>query len=94
MSEQSAASRDLEGGRKNRASAEDDHRGERSKETRHKTPRRSAATLPPPRRALAEDYTPPYNLYRISISYNTRKYNTENAYYIRGGVGGKVYVTS
>ncbi len=64
-----------------------EERGEKRRETQDPT-RRSAATLPPPRRALEEDYTPPYKLYRISRSYNTRKYNTENAYYIRGGVGG------
>jgi hypothetical protein len=38
MSEQSAASRNLESGRKNRASTADDARGERRKETKHKTP--------------------------------------------------------
>jgi hypothetical protein len=52
-------------------------------------PRRSAATLPPPRRALAEDYTPPYNLYRISFSYNTGKYNTKiRVLYSWGSRGG------
>jgi hypothetical protein len=88
MSEQAAASRDLESGRKNRESAEDDDIGERRNETRHKTP----VGRRPPRRALAEDYTPPYNLYRISISYNTRKYNTENAYFLFFFFAGYIYI--
>lgn len=89
-------SRDLESGRKNRASAEDDDRGERREETRHKTPpvgRRQRCRL---HDALSRKTT----RHRTSCTvFPSRtillKYNTENAYYIRGRVGGgEVYVTS